>query len=199
MLRTNRTRALALLLIAATLGCQDGIPSAPSRPLAGGVNASDAVSPSSKVYVLRRRAPLDSDITVSATIGSAGGTLSIPAAGLQVTIPKGALLLNTRISVTALHGKYVAYQFGPHGQIFLKRITIEQSLKGTYSVNSAPDYRAAYFNSDPNSWQELLVNVLEVLTTSVDVQGNVAQFGVVHFSGYLMSSGLGGGGNLGGF
>ena len=139
------------------------------------------------------------DITVSATIGPAGGTLSIPAAGLQVTIPKGALLLNTKISVTALQGKYVAYQFGPHGQIFLKRITVAQSLKGTFSVNSAPDYRAAYFNSDPSSGQELLVNVLELLTTSVDVQGNVASFGVVHFSGYLMSSGLGGGGDLGGF
>ena len=198
MLRINRTRALAALLMAATVGCQDSMPSAPRSPGAGGFDATKAASPSSKVYVLRRRAPLDSDITVTATVGYAGGTLSIPAAGLTVTIPTGALIFNTKISVTALHGKFVAYQFGPHGQFFLKRITVEQSLTDTYSVNNAPQYRGAYFNSDPSSWQDLLVSVLELITTTVDFNANVAQFGVIHFSGYLMSSGLGGGGDLGG-
>lgn len=199
MLRTNRTRVLAALLIAATLGCQDSVPTAPSSGVARGFDATKTESSSSKVYVLRRRTPLDSDITVSATVGYAGGSLSIPAAGLKVTIPKGALLFNTKISVTAVHGKYVAYEFGPHGQIFLKRITVEQSLNDTYSVNNAPQYRAAYFSSDPSSWQDLLVSVLELLTTTVDVNANVAQFGVIHFSGYLMSSGLGDSGGLLGF
>jgi hypothetical protein len=199
MLRTNRTRVFAALLIAATLGCQDSMPTAPSSRAADGLNATKAVSSSSKVYVLRRRTPLDSDLTVSATIGYAGGALTIPAAGLSVTIPQGALLFNTKISVTALHGKYVAYEFGPHGQIFLKRITVEQSLSDTYSVNNAPDYRAAYFNTDPSSWQDLLVSVLELLTTTVDVNTNVARFGVIHFSGYLMSSGLGDSGGFLGF
>ena len=51
-----------------------------------------------------RTTPLPEDITVVRTIGVQGGTLSIPDAGVTVTVPYGALSSATQITMTARRG-----------------------------------------------------------------------------------------------
>ena len=188
-MRTSINRPILLVAVALVTSCSES--TAPDRRLAPPASVDASVNGVQRtVYVLRRKRALEEPITVSATIGFAGGKLSIPEAGLAVDVPVGALLFPTKISVTALRGENVAYEFGPHGQFFLKRIIISQALHDTYSLNSTPQYRAAYFLDDPTSWQQAVVNVIELLTTTYDRKGQTARFGVVHFSGYLMSSGF---------
>jgi hypothetical protein len=190
----KRTVVVLLLTGVGVLACRDS--TAPSASLASRTAVlTSKTSTTNKVYVLRRTTSLPKDITVTAKIGYSGGTLSIPDGGLTVTIPKGALLFTTSISVTAVQGKAVAYIFGPHGLFFLKPITITQSLNNTYAVNGNPAYRGAYFTDQPSSWQDYIATALELLTTTYDQTSNTASFGVVHFSGYLMSSGAADGGS----
>ena len=187
-MRTSVYRTILLGILLGAGACSD-VTAPTARPQPEPAPQAAAV-PRSRVYVLRRKEPLAKPITVSARIGFAGGKLEIPEAGLTVEIPVGALIFPTTISVTAIAGENVAYEFGPHGQLFLKRITVKQSLNDTYSLNKKPQYRAAYFVEDPTTWQEAVVNVLELLTTTYERSGNTARFGIVHFSGYLMSSGF---------
>ena len=65
-----------------------------------------------------RAVPLKNDITVKAVIGSKGGTLTIPDAGLTLVVPAGAVKSNTTFTATAIAGRLVAYEFEPHGTTF---------------------------------------------------------------------------------
>jgi hypothetical protein len=188
-MRTSIPRTILLGAFCVLAACNDTT-APPSRiqpepTLEAARNSAQLVG----VYVLRRKKPLDVPLTSSATIGFVGGRLAIPEAGLTVDIPVGALLFPTTISVTARAGDNVAYEFAPHGQIFFKRVIVSQTLSDTYSLNSKPQYRAAYYLDDPTSWQQAVINVIELLTTTYDRKGQTVSFGIVHFSGYLMSSG----------
>src|SRR5436309_274804 len=114
-------RAVAVVGAVATLiGCQSDAPSDP-RSIRRAPEAPSALlltAPKS-VTVLQRSTPLANSITASKTIGVLGGTLSLPGAGLVVVVPPGAVLQATTISVTALAGSNVAYEFSPHGTTFL--------------------------------------------------------------------------------
>ena len=88
---------------------------------------------------LQRTTPLAAPITVSKVIGADGGTLSIPEAGVTVTVPRGALAQTTTITMTARAGSLVAYDFAPHGITFAKPLVFSQQLRGTNaSLLSAP-------------------------------------------------------------
>src|SRR5215210_8713338 len=67
---------------------------------------------------------------VSKTIGPAGGTISIPATGLTVSFPAGAVTAPITITITA-DEKYVAYKMAPEGTRFLKDVIVTQSLSTT--------------------------------------------------------------------
>src|SRR5688500_13814830 len=113
-------------------GCSADSPTAPkfqSDPSAGLV--TDLLGGLVKKNVLERKTALTKDITVSATIGDKGGTLSIPAAGLTVTIPAGAVKAQTKFSVTAIKGTMVAYEFGPDGITFAKSLAAQPALNVT--------------------------------------------------------------------
>ena len=69
--------------------------------------------------------------TVTQTVGSAGGTVSLPAGKVSLTIPPGALSTDTPITVTAVSNAGSAgavYQFGPSGLIFNQPVTVTLSL-----------------------------------------------------------------------
>ena len=86
----------ASLLVLAGCSSESTAPTgaaASSDVLGGVVGAATGVLKTVLVPTLglQRTAPLSADITVSQSIGSAGGTLGIPAAGVTVTVPAGAV------------------------------------------------------------------------------------------------------------
>ncbi len=159
--------------------------SAPSASLLGGlVNLL-------LVPGLQRTTPLPAPITVTATIGANGGTLRIPAAGVTVVVPQGALSSNTTIIMTARAGSLVAYDFAPHGITFAKPLTFTQDLHGTNaSLLTAPLLSLSYY-SDPSLLTTLggLVSELVGGTTNLLTWSFTAP--IKHFSGYMVSCGRG--------
>lgn len=139
--------------------------------------------------VLTRKQPLATDITVTAVIGQQGGRLRIPAAGFELIIPKNAVNTSTRFTVTALKGKLVAYEFGPHGTTFPRALQAKQDLSGTdWHLLSLRLLSAGYFQerSDLNFGRatallsELIPGVTTPLTKEFSWQ-------IEHFSGYVVA------------
>lgn len=145
------------------------------------------------VHVLRRTAPLTESVTITRTVGYDGGRIEVPGTGLTIIVPRGAVYSNTRITITALAGDQVAYEFGPHGLTFHRPLEVHQSMEGTYAENADPSYEAVYFGngsaSDDGLLGGLLGVVLELLNVEVDSVSQDLSFEVRHFSGYLVSSG----------
>ena len=143
------------------------------------------------VIVLQRRVALASDITVTKIIGSEGGTVTVPGAGLTVNVPAGALSVPTPITVKALAGRGVAYEFGPHGTQFAKPVRMTQDLRVTAVSPWAVPYmrfKAGYFSSSDNLLFRLLRAVVdELLPANADAVNMVVRFEVKHFSGYLVA------------
>lgn len=153
------------------------------------------------VHVLRRSAPLAQDVTYTQSVGVAGGKIVVPRTGLTIEIPYGALRSTTPITVTALAGDKVAYEFGPHGLTFQKPVRVTQSLSGTFAENKTVSYEAIYFgpSSDGGLLGGLLGLVLEILHVDVNRYSNNVGFDVRHFSGYLVSTGRMSDGDGGGY
>jgi hypothetical protein len=131
-------------------------------------------------------------VTVSKTIGSSGGTITIPETGLTVSFPSGALLDPLTITITA-DDKYVAYRMEPSGTRFLKDVTVTQQLNTTQLFGSSLKSQifAAYI-SDDNIKLSGKVPVLEIepSTTIFSQSLPQAQVWVIrHFSRYMLASG----------
>ena len=198
----RRAGILAALSFTLFAACSSEPTSAPSSPL-----ATPAAAPSADllggltqtvnklltaVLGVQRKTPLASSITVTKTIGSAGGTLSIPQAGVTVTIPSGALASNTVITMTARAGSLIAYDFAPHGITFAKPLVFTQSLAGTNaSILTAPLLALGYY-SDPSLLSSVGGLVSELLSGNVNLLSWTFTSKIPHFSGYMVAVGRGG-------
>jgi len=180
--------AVSASLVAVGCSVDQAVPSAPvARPSAG-------VAPSaSRAFALTRKQPLKDSIVVSAVIDpKRGGTISIPAAGLDVTFPNNAVTVPTTVTVTALAGHLVAYEFGPHGTTFNAPVRVRQDLTPTnwYRLYDRSQFEAGYFKDksqiDPATGTALIDEFLPVDATTTK---NKADFRITHFSGYLLSTG----------
>src|SRR6185295_15262775 len=90
------------------------------------------------------------------------GHIQIQDAGLRLDFPAGAVRVPTRISVTALGGRNVAYAFEPHGIVFNSPVTLRQSLRNTSAWKDAAlaaQLQGSYF-------ERLLVDPTEVFARS---------------------------------
>lgn len=191
MKRFNPWRSL--LAVAALLGlaaCATDSPTAPKltgeadkglvSELIGGLVSKD---------VLTWKNPLADDIKVSAVIGKEGGSLSIPDAGFYLTIPEGAVQEPTTFTVTALKGKLVAYEFGPHGITFRKALQARQDLTPTdWRLLQLRPLVAGYFadnaHLDYSAKTALLSEVINGVTLPLTKQ---FKFSIEHFSGYIVA------------
>lgn len=136
-----------------------------------------------------RTTPLAAPITVSKQIGYDGGTLSIPEAGVTVTVPRGALLRTTTITMTARAGSLLAYDFSPTGTKFYKPLVFNQSLTGTnVTLLQVPLLRLGYY-SDPGLLGEVTATVSELLGGVTDLLGWSFTAPINHFSGYIVTCG----------
>jgi hypothetical protein len=140
---------------------------------------------------LQRTTTVAAPITRSATITKAGGVIEIPETGLRVEVPANAIPGNTlTITVTALAGKSVAYDFAPHGTVFLKPLVFRQSLVQTTWAQSLlkPTLSGGYF---ANTSQVNLTTGITLLNEvlPLTVLQSEARFNIFHFSGYMVSGG----------
>src|SRR6185503_7708159 len=184
----------------------DTIPS-PTAP--GGVRSPRAAAPSvgqigrqqRTVTALSRLAVLDRDISVTATIGRAGGTMTLAEAGVTVVFPRGAVSAPSRITLTAKAGSAVAYEFEPHGLTFDAPVRVEQVLAYTALGGGRPArLKTGYYQQTldatvfgPNG---SLARVTEVRDVDLDdgARPRIGTFYISHFSGYIMWSGFADGG-----
>jgi hypothetical protein len=146
----------------------------------------------SAVTGLLRLTPLSQPVTRSVLVTRrAGGELRVPETGLRLTIPAGAIAKDTMtITVTALPGRLVAYEFEPHGTQFAKPLTFSQDLSATSWVLSLlkPSLGGGYFkNASQLNTQTGVSQVNEELVARLEA-GRVS-FDISHFSGYMVSTG----------
>jgi hypothetical protein len=203
---TTHGIGLAGLICAAVLlaGCADRTtptapPAAPSLASGSGDGIQDDVSIEERVgvvervTVLRRTRPLPADLTASAVIDSRGGRIEIREAGLRIDFRENAVRAPTRITVTALAGDGVAYEFGPHGLVFGGEVRVEQRLDATTAKDDPlvlAQLEAGYFElPDYGDGESGTALVREIIPVSLDVSGSAVKFRIEHFSGYLLASG----------
>jgi hypothetical protein len=180
-------RLLSIVLLA---GCARDAAS-PVEPTAIPPKPNAALLGLLPVRGVTRASPLANDITVSAVIGSKGGTLSIPEAGLTLVVPANAVAKNTTFKATAVAGKIVAYEFEPHGTTFAVPLKFTQDLRkvSLLSALTAPLMDGAYFadRSQLYSPGSTLSLVSELQPVVVNLLKSQASFPINHFSGYLIS------------
>jgi hypothetical protein len=141
------------------------------------------------VDVAVRLSPLANDVTVSKVIGTAGGTISIPEAGVKLIVPAGAVSSNVNFTMTALRGPLIAYEFGPHGTVFNVPVQVEQATSGLFVLGDDA-LTAGYFTDRADLENEDTVGDLaEENPVTKDTGRSVLRFNVNHFSGYLVASG----------
>ena len=139
--------------------------------------------------VLTRKKPLAKDITVSAVIDKAGGRLQIPEAGFELVVPPNAVKTSTNFTVTALEGKLVAYEFGPHGTVFRRALQAKQDLSGTdWNLLALRPLMAGYFQEksdlNPARATAVLSELIGGLTVPLTRQFS---WPIEHFSGYVVA------------
>ncbi len=191
-LRRIGVLAAGLALVSAC-GIEQTSAPAPTAPTSGLLDGlvGGLVSSLTSVTGVQRTTPLASAITVSQTIGSAGGTLSIPAAGVTVVVPAGAVSSNTNFTMTARAGSLIAYDFAPHGITFAKPLVFTQSLSGTNAtLLSAPLIQLGYY-SDPSLLTAVGGLVSELINGNVNLLNWTFTSNIKHFSGYMMTGGRG--------
>ena len=179
-----------LTLVAAATACQgDGAtaPAAAVPPV-----RLEVVNPAVTAGVLTRTTPLAADSTVSKTLGVLGGTITAPG-GLRVVVPRFALASTTTITVTALKGNIVAYEFGPHGTTFRVPLEMTQDLHGTSAEGNfgAAASEIGYFaDRSELDYTTRQARISEFLPIGLRVAaGTVITYQVRHFSGYVIVTG----------
>jgi hypothetical protein len=200
-MRTRSASAVLGFAVATALvisACSDAVVTAPVAPVASEQTSSNLLGLGellglTTVSPITRSTPLANDVSWSFTVGSGGATSSNSAVGLTISVPAGAVSSPTVITVTALKGSAVAYNFAPHGLQFSRSVMLSQKLQGT-SVGSQllPSLRGGYFANDDDLLDNGLALVSEVLTGLTNPLTKTFSFPIEHFSGYLVASGRSG-------
>ena len=187
LMRSPAVRAIAAAaLLFAAAGCNDTVtsgdaprvPRGPSGGLVGGLLVS----------VVQRTLPLQQNYTATATIGTAGGSIAIPAAGFRITFPAGAVSAPVTVRATALAGSNVAYEFEPHGITFAKEPVISQDLGLTSVVGQllSTPLQGGYF-ADDSLLGDGVATISETRPATVDLLRLRTTFTIRHFSGYAVT------------
>ena len=138
---------------------------------------------------LTRNTPLATNLTVTQTIGSAGGVLAIAEAGVVVVVPAGAVSLPTQFTMTARAGSLVAYDFAPHGITFAKPLVLTQSLTGTSATLLNSSSLTLGYYADPSQLTATGGLVSEVTTGLFTLLNWSFTANIKHFSGYMIGCG----------
>lgn len=186
-----RARFFLPLLAAALLagGCSPSdSPVAPKPPAASSspdhLLSGLLVSPTT-VTPLKRTTTLATSVSASAYIGPLGGVITVPGTGLTVVVPALALSSKQLITVTALPGNDIAYEFAPHGLKFPVPLIATQSLSGTEAGTGLIDPKALFAGYFTDATKDNVISEL----LNVGISAGTAVFPIWHFSGYIVASG----------
>lgn len=198
-MKWTTTRQLSALLGVMAIGIGCGEQADPVSPAPGdAVPASPAFANRAKgpetVAVLERLRPVHGNHGATMTIGPDGGEIVIPETGFRMLVPAGALATPTSISVHALRGTAVAYEFGPHGLEFLAPVRIVQDLRETTAARNPWVRRslsAGYFENASMAFDPIngSATITERMRARVTWDLEAVTFEIVHFSGYLVATG----------
>jgi len=188
MSKTFRRIVAAGVAVLFASGCADQTPGAPQmRP------ALEVVNPPVIALTLKRTYPLAQDITRSITLFQQGGVIDIPEAGFHLNIPRKAIGNDpVTITVTAIAGDNVAYEFYPKGMVFKSAINMTQALDSTtwYGNEGNTKLEGGYFRTRDDLEQGDSVAVIyEFIPVTVTASGNRVHMPIKHFSGYVLASG----------
>ena len=194
-MRAVTMRLLAVASLFAVTSCDSATAPAPTP---SNNSASKLLITPTTVNVVTRNTPLIAPVTASATVGLLGAQINMPSVGLKVVIPPLAARMGTKITVKALPGNQVAYEFQPHGIRFLVPLIVTQNLNNTSAANSggllnsllSGGIFAGYFRSTSDLNQGAgTALVSELLGVALNLSSKTATFPVFHFSGYLVATG----------
>ena len=103
-------------------------------------------------------------------------------------LPPLALASQQQITITAVAGSNVAYEFAPHGLKFNLPLVVTQSLAGTQAgANGSVNPLSLFAGYYPDSTKP--TSITELLNVNLNLLNQVATFSVWHFSGYILASG----------
>ena len=180
---------LSLALAGFTTACSEAT-SAPAAPEIDARPSAELVSGPVYGLGLLRDVPMDSGISVTIHVGTAGGKFRVPG-GLSLEIPANLFHQDTTIVVSPVPGNVVAYEFQPHGLTFRKGLRLTQDLNRTNWTQKDPTlFEIGYFASS-NDLDAKLERALvkEFLRANIDVKAKKLSYDVFHFSGYMVSWG----------
>jgi hypothetical protein len=185
--------AAAIAAVLVFSGCSDS-----AGPV--GPTATRLISGPTQMDVVTWSSPVTCPQSASAEIGVLGGELSLPSLGLTVIVPAFALTTTTTITVTAVPGSQVAYEFQPHGLQFNAPVIVRQSLAGTSAAQQNGAFPGVLYGgyfADVSALNQANGTALvdEILRVSIDRILGTATFSVLHFSGYLLGTGESGPGD----
>ncbi len=189
-------RLLSLVALLGVLACSD-LPTAQERVIETGEPAAFFLTaPGPGIVALRSHHPLKGAVTVTKSIGPKGGVIKIKKLGVRIYFPKRALSEKTEITVKALGGSVVGFEFGPHGLTFDAPVEIRIDRDsplladldlgdddGDGSAYTLSGLVGIYFLGDP------LTGVIPLETLPMYVDGDVVVLEISHFSGYAIASG----------
>jgi hypothetical protein len=199
--------AAAIALVVVACSEVSAPPPSTNRAIASSLESARAAQTtlphSFLVQGLLRVKPLDNPVVVTKVIPSGGGSIDVPGTDFQLQIPKGAFDgKEMAITVRALAGYTVAYDFEPHGVVFNVPLKFVQHLGHTNlkGVKPPPGFNnrlsGAYFPKanlvDPTSG---IAVVTELLPANLTWSGDQIVFSIWHFSGYMVSTGCEDGGS----
>jgi hypothetical protein len=191
-MRVTTVRALSAVVVGCIISsCSDS--SAPVSPPATTAPTKLITGPT-RLDVVTWDTPVTTAQSASAQIGPLGGQIRLPSLGLTVIFPAFALTSPTTITVTAVPGDEVAYEFEPHGTQFLLPVIVRQSLALTSASDDWGRIRGVLYGgyfADASALDQVGRTALvdEILRVSIDKLLGSATFTVTHFSGYLLGTG----------
>ena len=154
------------------------------------VTADGTTAASVTKTALRWNKRLAKAVTRSFTVDSAtGGTLEVASLGFTLTVPRGAIRTRSlTITVRAMAGNAVAYEFSPEGTQFVLPVIMKQDLNlTTWSSNrSFSLFAIGYFKSATQVNAETGAAVIDETLPAL-LAGSTLWWSASHFSGYMVS------------
>lgn len=145
MRRTVQVFAAATLAATLTLvGCtESSIPSNLEEEA-----AFFSHEPAPGFSVILRDAPLPTTLQASAVLGSGGGIVDLPEAGVRLVVPAGALDGATEITLAARAGGPMAFELAPEGLELRAAATLEVDVSGASPTSLWDDFLGVAFEGD---------------------------------------------------
>lgn len=135
------------------------------------------------LYVSQPGTPTGS--ATSASIGTAGGSLSTPDGAITLTFPAGALNAETEISITPITNNApqgiasAAFRLQPEGLIFNAPVEVEFNYENFDLAGSPEEFLWINTQAADGSWEAAIRSV-------VDTDNNTVTVGVPHFSDWAL-------------